>query len=254
MRETDTAVSDDVALREARSRALVAALWWWTLAILVPCVELGLPDALTIAASLAFPLAVAGGLGLLARVRTRRAAEVLMLAVAPASLALAVTLRPEVSTQEVAGPVWLALLVGGGVIYAGVMARLLALTLPQRSSRTQPLATPVAVAGPDARSRRVRALLVGVSLLASGALVAYAPIAHDRATRLNRNGPDGTETFTTLAGAVGVAVSLAMMLAVVAPAMRAPSAPARISRGWTSARLALAVAALLTYWVVLREG
>jgi len=253
-----SSATSDRALR-GRARLVVAfvASWLWALALGLPALEVGFGGWARGALSLAFPLCVAVGLALDAWAFDlrgamplgARAAQVILLALAPATLVGAVASRAELTAREVLGPAHLGLLVLASGSYVATVAWLGAVRAERRTARSQPLsASSLAVEG--AWPRRLRRSLVGAALLSAVGLVAVAPIWAGHAARVARHGLDGADTAALLATVVGLALSITVLGAILAPAMRARTAVVVPSRWRGAVWIGLALTSVLAWWLI----
>lgn len=260
--EHETVEAPPARALRARARLVVAlvAAWLWALSVGLPAVEVGLGGWARGALALVFPLVVAAALVLevlpvedVSRgpTSTGRVVEVLLFALAPASLAGALASRSELTAREVMGPLHLTLLVVASASYLAAVGWLSSVRADRRTGRAQPL-PPSSLASDAGWARAVRVALVSLAVLASIALVAVAPVWTGHAARTSRFGLDGADTAALLATVVGLALAVAALGGVVAPALRAPASAPALPRSRGLAWIGLALASLLAWWLLER--
>ena len=204
-----------------RARIALLGLNAWVVVVLVPTLHVGV-DSLMQLALLVSPLpALALGMASLAPARVRLA-RILLLALVPPLIGLAVAARPALVLREIFDPITLTLAALSLLAYAAAAARACS-----RPTRTMPVHSHPARAraavprADDARPRRrpLRRLLIGTVTALGLAMVLIVPAWMTRAARVARWGEaaDDSVVFTAvLAAAVG-AFSIG---AVVGPGLR----------------------------------
>jgi hypothetical protein len=217
----------------------------------------GLPRAFF---AVLFPLTVVLGLALdeLAHQRAeawaRRLAEAVLFGGAPLVIVASLATRPELTNREVLGPPHVALLVLAAAAYLGANAQLGASHAPRRRAQAHPLPASARIAEPR-WPRALRSALLGVAGTSAVALVALAPLATGHAARVARFGIEGAETAALLAGAIGTALGVLTLGAIVAPAMRARPAADQVPSRWRGgASLVLSLLAFAAWlWLETRD-
>jgi hypothetical protein len=257
--ETETRAAKPPPRLRNRARVWVAgtALWLWVLASLLPMLELGIGGLIQALFAVLFPLTVLLGLALdeLAQRRSepwaRRLAETILLGGAPLVVVASLATRTELTSREVLGPTHVALVVLAAAAYLGANAQLSASHAPRRRAQAHPLPPSARIAEPR-WPRTLRLVLVATTATSAVALVAFAPLATGHAARVARYGLDGAEAAALLASAVGTALGVLILGAVVAPAMRARPAADRLPARWRgSASILVAVLAFAGWlWLV----
>ncbi len=246
-------------LGRARLAVAVLAAWLWALALGLPALEVGFGGWARGALSLAFPLCVGLGLALEASSLAAagapplaaRAAQALLLVIAPAALAGALASRSELTAREVLGPAHLGLLVLASGSYVAGVAWLDAARAERRTVRSQPL-SPSSMASEAAWPRWLRRALLGAALLWSVGLVAVAPIWTGHAARVARHGIEGADTAALLATVVGLALTITVLGAILAPAMRVRTTAVVPSRWRGAVWVGLALTSVLAWWLIER--
>ncbi len=245
--------------RRARLWVAGTALWLWVLATLLPMLELGIGGLMGGLFAVLLPVTVLVGLVLdevahhRAEAWARRLAEAVLLGGAPLAVVASLATRGELTSREVLGPMHVALVVLAAAAYLAANAQLSASHTPRRRARAFPLPASARIAEPR-WPRALRRALVGATAISAVALVAFAPLATGHATRVARYGLEGAETAALLASAIGTALGVVTLGAIVAPAMRARPTTDRVPARWRGgASIVLAILAFAAWlWLEAR--
>jgi hypothetical protein len=221
--------------------------------------ELGVGGLLQVLLLATFPIAVAVGLALdevssrRPDLCPRRLSEVVLLGGAPLAIVASLTTRADLTSREILGPMHVALVVVAAAAYLGACAQQSTSRSPRRLANAHPLPASARIVEPR-WARAIRRGLVGAVGLGAIAFVALAPLATGHAARVSRFGADGAETAALLASALGTALGIVTLGAIVAPAMRARSAADRVPKRWGGSTSVIIAIVAFAAWLWLESS
>ena len=239
------------AARGATLGIVLLGLNAYAVALLLPVAHVGLGGALDSALMIAPLAALFGGAALVGRGQRRDLERALLLAVFPATLAIALALRRDLAAQGALDGVGLMAAAASSLAYAAYAARLSARPEHLRVTRVQPL--PLAARLDEPAERRwLRRGVLATTACGAFLVAVLAPALGDRSELVERWG-EAADEATVLAAVLGASASVLAIAAIVGPALRAnrPGHPAPSRR---TARLAvaatIAAVAFMFWWLL----